>query len=167
MGTLWHYGYTGTDIDQLISVISDGGVLLDCRMSNRSRAKKWEGYNLRNVVTENGGIYVHAKGFGNANFRDSNAPMSLYNPDPFAKMAADYLKQGRHVVVMCACSDIDSCHRKLVLAFLNGWLHVEGRNDPDFTAPEYVESVAFDQPRMKMNYGTNGFPPVQAVPPGD
>lgn len=139
-GKLFHYGYGGTEREYLAPYLNGGNVLLDIRLSNRSRQSDWRGRNLASWCHDVGGIYAHAGGFGNENYRDDTLPCVLSNPAPWATTVVEWFngKEDRNVILMCYCPKYHTCHRRTVLAYLQGWFHSVrefGKATPNYAHP--------------------------------
>lgn len=115
MNTLFTIGYTGRTLDELAAIVqSHNATLVDTRFSPYSRVPHWNGGALRQQF---GDRYVWmGKTLGNVNYKNGG-DIKLAAPDKaVAPIAALLAKQP--VILMCACVDIDSCHRADVAEYL-------------------------------------------------
>lgn len=55
---------------------------------------------------------------GNLNYK--GGPMALANPSVGIKGLVMYLREGYDLIVLCGCSDFQSCHRHLIVELLRG-----------------------------------------------
>jgi len=110
---LFDLGYqTIKDVDLLVQVagILDA-VVLDVRISPRSRNPMWNKAVLQRKLVER---YVHVPALGNINYRDWNAPVEIKDLAEGLKHIELYL-QSNPVILLCACSERDSCHRMTIV----------------------------------------------------
>jgi hypothetical protein len=115
--TAYLTGYTGkptrtpSQLRQL--AINLDAVVVDCRYSPRSRVPHWNHLHLRRTV----GIdrYRWTKDFGNT------GRITLKNPA--AGLALLLFLPADNFIILCACADGQTCHRKQVGEYLaaHGW----------------------------------------------
>ncbi len=117
-GKLIPFGYTIPDAEtrlQEIMSIPDT-LLLDIRFRPVSRYRpQW---NKKQLIARWGKWYAHNRKLGNINYRDRSQLIVLVEPEPTITEVAYYLEGGYNVVVMCACKEYDTCHRKLVIELI-------------------------------------------------
>jgi uncharacterized protein (DUF488 family) len=119
--TAYLTGYTGRPTrtpEQLRQLaINLGAVVVDCRYSPQSRVPHWNKEPLRMAVGSN--HYFWVQSFGNPIFRTGK--ITLRNPDAglinLLSIPAD------NFIILCACADGETCHRKQVGEYLaaHGW----------------------------------------------
>lgn len=114
--TLFTIGYTGIDIDAFERFVADRELMVvDCRLSPRSRNPDW----TRKRLTERfGDRYVHAAGLGNVNYREPEAGVELSDPESWFNWIAQRCAEGQHLLLICACADVATCHRSDVCRHL-------------------------------------------------
>ncbi len=114
LGTLIPFGYTISDAEiRLQEIMSNPGtLLLDIRSRPVSRYRpQW---NKSRLKAQWGRRYAHTRNLGNINYKDRSLPIVLRAPEPSITTAARFLERGYSIVVLCACKDDATCHRKLV-----------------------------------------------------
>jgi len=115
VGKLIPFGYTTPDAEQhLHEIMGDPEtLLLDIRLRPVSRYRpQW---NKSRLKAEWKGRYAHCRTLGNVNYKDRSQPIVLLAPEPTITTIARYVEGGYTIVVMCACKDYDTCHRKTVI----------------------------------------------------
>jgi len=104
--TLYTFGYSGRTPHELQTLAEKlNAVVVDIRFSPRSRIPDWSGGRLQNLL---GDRYRHLPSLGNRNYRDG--------PVEFVDLAAGVVEVGellrqRPVILLCACADVQRCHR--------------------------------------------------------
>ena len=117
--TLGYAGWTAQQVeDQLLDL---GGVLVDIRLSPRSRKPGFSGSALRQRF---GPRYTHIPALGNENYNRSGAPILLRSEEEGMDRLAPML-QCWPVIVMCGCRDLATCHRLTVADLARERLGVE------------------------------------------
>jgi len=109
-------GYSGWTVEQIADELERRDALLvDVRMSPRSRNPAYSGKRLAERFGER---YMHIREFGNRNYR--GGPIELADPEVGKlKLWAALVDSYRFsCILMCACSDVEVCHRKVVAEFL-------------------------------------------------
>jgi len=117
-GKLIPFGYTIPDAEKhLQEIMSDPEtLLLDIRLRPVSRYRpQW---NKSRLKAQWKGRYAHSRKLGNINYQDRSQPIVLLDPEPTITTAARYLEGGYTIVVICACKDEETCHRKLVVKLI-------------------------------------------------
>ncbi len=116
LGTLYTLGYAAPgSSDALEELMTASEVLLvDIRL--RPRSRWWPVWNKKQLRERWGSRYTHEKKLGNDNYRDRSLPVVLHGPSPEQSIAgaAALLQHGYSVVLLCACKDYETCHRKVV-----------------------------------------------------
>lgn len=113
MHQLYDLGYQEIKDRQLLlmTALKLHAVILDIRLSPRSRDPKWNMKALEHDFSA--GVYAHAPALGNKNYRDWSAPIAI--KDMAAGMAVLRAHLVVHpVILMCACSIRETCHRLVV-----------------------------------------------------
>lgn len=110
---IYTYGYKDKDPKELFGfALRHYAIVIDCRYSPRGQSG-WDGFALRKLMGE---LYVHAKGFGNVNYR--GGPIKLYDPEPCYENCARILKE-HPIILLCVCEDYRKCHRTVVATELS------------------------------------------------
>lgn len=112
---IFSFGYGSSTVGELRVLLDQlDAVCVDVRFSPGSWTPAWRGASL---ARELGGKYLHVSQFGNARFREPNAPIELANPEQgIAKLAPILAVQS--VVLLCACRNVRTCHRRQVAEVL-------------------------------------------------
>jgi hypothetical protein len=126
-------GYTGkptrTPAQLLQLAINLEALVVDSRYAPRSRVQHWNTAALRQLL---GVRYVWLQYFGNSAYKDGT--IKLVNP----LGGLNYLttRGFDKYIILCACTDGETCHRKQVGEYLaaNGW------NVREVTAQEWKEA---------------------------
>lgn len=109
-------GYIGAwTLATLVAKVEEiDAVVVDVRLSPRSRNPQWRGPTLASALKER---YVHIREFGNVNYRLRG--MHNVRLKDFVKGVAklDLMNQP-DVVLLCACRDYDHCHRSIIVDML-------------------------------------------------
>ncbi len=115
-GTLYTLGYaTLGAMAELEERMRDVRVLLiDIRV--RPQSRWWPVWNKKQLRARWAGRYTHEKRLGNINYRDRSLPVVLHGPnvEQAIEGAVGLLKVGFSLVLLCACKDYETCHRKVV-----------------------------------------------------
>lgn len=123
---VYTWGYTGSTPDDLHRFIeATGAWLCDIRYSPRSRVPHW---NQRSLVSLAAHGYVWLSALGNKNY-NNGGPIQLASPGaalPFIEHTLEY----QPVILMCACKDVDVCHRKVAAEYLVREIGVEVEHLP-------------------------------------
>lgn len=100
-----------------------GATVIDIRFSPRSRQPEWDKAALEKTF---GGIaerYSHLPHFGNVNYK-GGGPIKLNAPQT-GKTLIKYFLIERPVILLCACWNVETCHRKVVAELLQREFGVE------------------------------------------
>jgi len=110
---LYDFGYIGSKLPDLkAAVTATGATLLDIRFSPISRNPTW---NKNNLVKAFGDQYVHCKYLGNINYHVPGMENVKFVDLPRGIETIKYLLLKGPVIVMCACKDVNHCHRLLAV----------------------------------------------------
>ena len=112
--TIYTLGYSGWKIEAIASLLNRlDALLVDVRLSPRSRNPVFSGKRLSERF---GNRYIHLREFGNANYRQADAPVKLLKFERGLQgMSLAMLQEGvADVILLCACRDVNVCHRKVV-----------------------------------------------------
>jgi hypothetical protein len=118
MHTIYTFGYQGSTIDQLQAYQQDlGAVVVDIRYVPWSRDKQWTKDRLDDDLQGN---YVWARDLGNINYRNGG-PIQLANPANSVPHIRARLNR-HNIILLCACWNVETCHRKVAAEYLAGEL---------------------------------------------
>lgn len=113
---LFTIGYQQTTFARLTDWVKRERVLLaDIRYLPWSKESQWRQDALAGAL---GSQYLHVHALGNPNY-NTDGPMRLADGRAGLRVIAEHLRQ-QPVVLMCACWNLDGCHRKLAAAYIEG-----------------------------------------------
>jgi len=108
---IYTLGYTGCDPGDLRDLAHlKSTVVIDTRFSPRSRVPAWDGAALKALL---GGSYTHDRNLGNRNYKNGR-PIEIVNLRRGLEGVKAYLKHDLNVLLLCACSDLKTCHRRVI-----------------------------------------------------
>ena len=110
MNKVYSLGYDNVFISNLKKFIFDNDIMLvDVRYSPTSYSIYWRKKFLQTTFSKN---YIHLKELGNVNYRDE----SEFKINDIEKGMSKLLSmiKDHNVVIMCVCSDINTCHRQII-----------------------------------------------------
>ncbi len=108
MQALYTFGYTGRSPDELRALAAQLDALVaDIRFSPRSRVPHWSGGRLASLL---GDRYRHLPALGNRNYK--GGPVELVDLEVGVAQVAELLAR-QPVILLCACADVQRCHRRL------------------------------------------------------
>jgi uncharacterized protein (DUF488 family) len=113
MTTLYTIGYTSRSIDELAGLAkANQAGIIDIRFQAWSRHPKWRKADLAKSLAHRGVEYSHIRELGNIHY-DRPGPIEIAKPDLGCQMLWEAL-QDHSQIILCACPDFESCHRKTV-----------------------------------------------------
>lgn len=118
-GWLLPVGYADPATDALVvDMLASNplAVLLDVRL--RARSRWYSQWNKTALQVQWGERYVHEPRLGNVNYQYPDRPILLAEPEPAASWVITWLQQGYSFLVVCACRNYETCHRKAVVEYL-------------------------------------------------
>jgi uncharacterized protein (DUF488 family) len=104
--TLGYSGWTPQDIQT--EAQARNAVVCDIRYSPASRHPQWSKRQLSQLL---GARYHHVQALGNRNYKNGG-PIELADYEAGKQAIAEILATGRSVILMCACKDVATCHRR-------------------------------------------------------
>lgn len=108
MNKVYTLGYSGSAHEDLQAFMgATGAMLVDIRFSPRSRRPDWDGDALRLLVGQEN--YMHLQALGNRNYTNGG-PVALDNVRAGVEALRPILER-RSVILLCACSRLQQCHR--------------------------------------------------------
>lgn len=120
---IYTLGYEGSSPDDIRRYVKElHAVLVDIRMSPHSRAAMWEGKALSWYV--GGANYMHLVVLGNENYRHPELGIKLHNPQAGVRALEPVLRR-RSIILLCACANLETCHRKVAAEYLHQVLGVK------------------------------------------
>lgn len=115
MNTIFTAGYSVLSPDALTAMAKARDLLvLDIRFRAGSRKADW---NKSALISRLGERYLHIRELGNEAYRSGNE-VKFLNAELGLQRAADALAQ-KSVLLLCTCSDVETCHRKVASELLS------------------------------------------------
>jgi uncharacterized protein (DUF488 family) len=106
---LYTIGYSGWTPQAIQAEAQDrNAVVCDIRYSPTSRHPQWRKHQLAQLL---GARYQHVQALGNRNYK-SGGPIALADYEVGKQVIAEILATGQSVILMCACKDVATCHRR-------------------------------------------------------
>lgn len=107
MNTIYTAGYAGWTPDALRAAAWEvGAMLFDIRMNPTSTRAEWRKAALRQTF---GSGYLHMPALGNRNYH--GGPIALAAPERALSIAQAHLER-TPIILLCACREWRSCHRR-------------------------------------------------------
>jgi uncharacterized protein (DUF488 family) len=105
-------GYTGKQVEQLPALLDYyDAILADIRFSPRSRHLQWTRDYLSLMLRER---YRHVPALGNRNYK-THDKIQIHNLEIGVRLIQSW---DANVVLLCACAELENCHRRVVKAEL-------------------------------------------------
>jgi integrase len=141
---IYTLGYQGWTVEQVGRVAQElSALVVDVRLVPSSRVPGFQAGGLNRALE---GRYVWLRGFGNRNYK--GGPLEFEDFEGAAAALREKLAGGgpANVILMCACRDLKSCHRKEVAERLSKeWgdmvAHLEAPGGPAGDEPKKRRSV--------------------------
>lgn len=107
---IYMFGYSKRSIADIQRIIGPEGLLLDIRLSPKSRRA---GFSEKRLSETFGDQYTWLYEFGNENY--GGGDVKLYDPEIGLEIMAEIVKEHTGpIFLMCLCRDGDTCHRRVV-----------------------------------------------------
>ncbi|GHO52189.1 DUF488 domain-containing protein [Ktedonobacter robiniae] len=114
-GTLYTLGYAHPETERQVHQVmrDERALLVDIRLSPYS---KWaSAWNKGALCSAYGSRYVWDRRLGNVNYAHKEQGIQLApGHEDAVREVASWLREGRPVVLLCACRDARTCHRSLI-----------------------------------------------------
>jgi uncharacterized protein (DUF488 family) len=108
---IYTLGYSGWNVKAIKTFLeSVNGVAVDVRMKPRSRIAAFNGIAFSRLL---GDRYYWLSDFGNVNYKNGG-PIAIADFDKGVERLGPLRTAGRAVVLMCGCTDVNVCHRKVL-----------------------------------------------------
>ena len=105
---LYTVGYIGWRLQDIQAVLeSHQASLVDIRFAPYSRNPAFRKAHLQAQL---GARYVHAQALGNRNYQ--GGPVEIVDYQRGRRIIAGLLDQWGAAILMCACAEVEECHRK-------------------------------------------------------
>jgi len=115
--TIYTLGYCGWKHDEIENILAArDAVLVDVRMTPRSRAPMW---NVGVLQRRFGDRYVCVSEFGNRNYKGTFEQIEIVDFNGGENRLRELAGTGKSVVLMCGCTDVNVCHRKILAEMLS------------------------------------------------
>ncbi|HEY8563491.1 MAG TPA: hypothetical protein VIL74_24140 [Pyrinomonadaceae bacterium] len=106
-------GYTGKRVEQLPALLDYyDAVLADIRFAPNSRHLQWTRNYLSLMLRER---YRHVPALGNRNYKEHGGAIQIHNLEIGVRLVASW---DANVILLCACAELENCHRRVVKAEL-------------------------------------------------
>jgi len=102
-------GYTGKRVEQLPAMLAFyDATLADIRFAPHSRHLQWTKNYLALMLKDR---YRHVPALGNRNYKTSGGAIRIQNLELGVRLLESW---ETNVVLLCACAELENCHRRLV-----------------------------------------------------
>jgi hypothetical protein len=119
-GTIYTAGYRGRTPEEVLSLARRlNAIVVDVRYRAQSRIRGFNKSELRRLLGER---YLHVRALGNGNYK-SCGPVKLLDADEGVRIVGGLLCEGRNVLLLCACKELDGCHRRDAADLLTAVVH--------------------------------------------
>lgn len=109
MHTIYTIGYTGLKLSDLtVWMDAHNATLVDTRLNAYSPNPDWKKHTLQRVFSDS---YRHVKELGNVNYK-GGGDIALKDV-AFGVEVVRQLLEFTPVLMLCTCSNVDTCHRKV------------------------------------------------------
>ena len=106
-------GYTGKAVEQLPALLDfNDAILADIRFAPVSRHLQWTKSYLSLMLKDR---YRHVAALGNRNYKTHGGAIQIHNLEIGIRLIQSW---ETNVILMCACAELENCHRRLVKAEL-------------------------------------------------
>ena len=105
---IYTFGYSGQSFDEFSArVAALDALVVDIRLVPQSRfSPPWRKANLEKVFKEN---YLHVGALGNKGFKEKRMDIADLDTGLAIVEAIE-----ENLILLCACKDIEKCHRKII-----------------------------------------------------
>ena len=125
---VYHVGYSSPNSEQLLqSLMQDPAMLIiDTRKTPWSWRSAWcrddkvvGTHVIPGLRSQWGDRYRYAGHYlGNLNYKHPGAPIKIANIETGLRGLRMYLQEGLSLILLCGCSDVESCHRLVIMRAL-------------------------------------------------
>jgi hypothetical protein len=128
---VYTWGYRGADPAELATLRERlGAIVVDVRF-HADAGHVWRADRLRRLL--GAAHYAETPAFGNPFYR-GDGPLSLADPEEAVRRLAPLVRE-RPLLLLCACPQAHTCHRRLAASYLSAWLgtdtiHLPQRDEP-------------------------------------
>lgn len=113
---LYTLGYKDWSFYDFIEKVEElGVVVIDVRFSPKWYSPFWSKSNLDKSLKNR---YIHIPELGNKNYSDLLKPIEIVDIEVGSRQVIEYLSLDFDCLLLCACSDADKCHRRVVSDFI-------------------------------------------------
>jgi uncharacterized protein (DUF488 family) len=123
MPMLYTLGYRHRSLDDIAHVLQTyEALLVDVRYTPASRWRPESG--RHRLAAYFGARYVWCEALGNRNYNDKGGPIALADYPAGLAQVRTLLETHAALVLMCVCSEVETCHRRIAAAQLSEDLQV-------------------------------------------
>ena len=113
---LYTLGYKDWSFYDFLDKVKELEVMvIDVRFVPKAYVAFWDTAHLGKTLKEN---YMHVPALGNRNYNDSSKPIQISNMEMGADIVIEEMNSGKDCLLLCACSDVNECHRKVVSEYI-------------------------------------------------
>ncbi len=121
--SLYTLGYTGLKPDEILRAADAlGAIIADIRIAPRSRHAMW---NKSKLAAAWGERYVHIPELGNRNYKGEFGEGVMLVDAEAGGAQVNRLLEAQPVILMCACEDWHTCHRRSAAELIQARTGVE------------------------------------------
>jgi len=115
---LYTIGYNNFSFFEFSDKIKElGAIIIDVRYSPRSYNPFWGKKYLEDRF---GNSYIHIPELGNKNYKNPDKEFDIVDIEKGFQEVSQYLDMEIDCVLMCACEDVEKCHRRIVSEYIGG-----------------------------------------------
>ena len=115
---LYTLGYKSWSFYDFLAKVEElSAIVIDVRFSPKSYISFWDKKHLLNSLKEN---YLHVPALGNKNYYDLSKPIEIADIENGSRIVIEQLDSGVDCLLLCACEEVEECHRKIVSEFIQG-----------------------------------------------
>lgn len=111
LGNLYTAGYLNWSDDDFYKKVEElNAYVIDVRLVPWAFFPYWQKQYIQKAL---GNKYIHIKELGNKNYNNIKLPIEILDISKISQVI-DLLKSGNNCILLCACKDIEKCHRKFL-----------------------------------------------------
>lgn len=109
---LYTLGYKNWSFYDFIDKIKEiDAIVVDVRFSPKGYSPFWSKSNLDKTLKNK---YIHIPELGNKNYNSPDKPIEISDIDYGTAKVLESVNLGFDCLLLCACEDVEKCHRKVV-----------------------------------------------------
>lgn len=111
--TIGYNSWTFRDFTQKVKDLS--AMVIDVRFLPASYSPFWKKNHLDKSLGNN---YIHLPELGNKNFNSPEKQIEIVDIESGTKKVIGYMELGINCILLCACEDVEKCHRKIISRYI-------------------------------------------------